>query len=68
MVKYGELCERLQSLILQTLIYRNRRSVVGRYAKLCNGHYVKFPFMYSAVAASEIPLGLEACISLTGFT
>lgn len=30
MVKYGELCERLQSLILQTVIDRNRRSVDGR--------------------------------------
>jgi len=30
MVKYGELCERLQSLILQTMIDSNRRSVVGR--------------------------------------
>ncbi len=30
MVKYGELCERLQSLILQTLIDHNRRAGFGR--------------------------------------
>jgi len=32
------------------------------------GHYVKFPFMYSDVAASEMRSGLEAYISLTSFT
>jgi len=35
---------------------------------LHNGHYVKFPFMYSDVAASEMRSGLETSISLTNFT
>jgi len=31
------------------------------------GHYVKFPFMHSGVAASELQSSLEATISLANF-
>lgn len=47
----------------QILVHAN-----DRFWPLCealhNGHYVKFPFMYSCVVANEVRSSFEASISL----
>ncbi len=56
MVKYGELCERLQSLILQTLVERNRLSPVGRNKAIIKPKNKYIPMSALLVSVSRLPV------------